>query len=82
MTRVVSPIMPGRQLGVLAKTKYKVFILLSPCEIALRFFFFQFYYYGYYGLHHSNHFCMLSVSMFSVSLRVVMYFHAPFDFVL
>ena len=38
--------------------------------------------YGYYGLHHSNHFCMLSVSMFSVSLRVVMYFHAPFDFVL
>ena len=80
MTRVVSPIMPGRQLGVLAKN-YKVFILLSPCEIALRFFF-QFCKYGYYGLHHSNHFCMLSVSMFSVSLRVVMYFHAPFDFVL
>ena len=45
-------------------------------------FFFQFCKYGYYGLHHSNHFCMLSVSMFSVSLRVVMYFHAPFDFVL
>ena len=80
MTRVVSPIMPGRQLGALAK-KIQGFHFFSPCEIALRFFL-QFCKYGYYGLHHSNHFCMLSVSMFSISLRVVMYFHAPFDFVL
>ena len=62
-----------------ARQHYKVFILPSPCEIAL---FFQFCKYGHYGLHHSNHFCMLSVSMLSVSLRVVMYFHAPYDFVL
>ena len=88
MNGVVLPIMPGRQNGRLARSisRLAFSFKITLCEVYP---YLQRYVHD--GQYHSNcpfvaKYCatifMIFVSTLSVRIRVVIYFHAPFTFVL